>query len=160
MRIKILETEQENFSKDLYHVIYADFYKKALDSWEPKIFLSKIKNIPMKNFLSKDAVAFLWSPISYLESTLNIMKAWGLYYRTMLTLGNDKASAIVVGSKKKNSLDMKTLTSQLANDRPEGIADIEYFRGVIEEMHPRGNKLQLFIAQKAGGWDKYWKNSV
>ena len=122
------------------------------------MILSRIKNIPMKKFLAKEAVTFLWSPISHLENTLNILKSWGVSYRTTLTLEEHKdpsiAQFIVVGSRKKDFLDIKALSLPLSNKNTK-MSDVEYFRGVIQKMHRRGKKLQLFIDQEVKGWDKY-----
>lgn len=160
LQIKAFEYEQENFPQKGYNVVYANFYQKDPNTseWQSKILLSRIKNIPMKKFLAKDVVTFLWTPITHLENTLNILKGWGVYYRTTLTLEkhNDPSIAqfIIVGSRKKDFLDMKTLSFPLSNKNPK-MNDIEYFRGLIEKMHPRGNKLQIFIDQESKCWDKY-----
>ena len=164
LQIRAFESEQGNFPQKEYSVVYADFYQKdpKTPEWQPKILLSRIKNIPMKKFLAKDAVTFLWTPISHLENTLNILKRWGVYYRTTLTLEEHNepsiAQFIVVGSRKKDFLDMNTLSLPLSNKK-SGMSDIEYFRGLIQKMHRRGNKLQLFIDQESKGWDKYQQRS-
>ena len=162
LELQIFENEQENFPQKEYNVVYADFYKRdpSRSEWIPKILISRIKNIPMRKFLSRDVVAFLWSPISHLENTLNILRSWDLNYRTMLTLDNDSSSAVVVGSKKKNSLNMRPLPSALSNKNPEEISEIEYFRSVINKMYPKGTKIQLFIDQESPGWGKYQKKRL
>lgn len=79
-----------------YGVIYADpgwktetWSTKGLDRSADLHFttteLDAIKRLDVPSISAKDTVLFLWTTVPHLEQALEVMRAWGFAYRTLLT---------------------------------------------------------------------------
>ena len=84
-RRRVETAKVKEFPKEKYNVVYADLYKRTDSSlgWDMKRRYEDIINIPMKEFLDDQAVAFFWSPVNHLSKSLKIMNSWGFKYATM-----------------------------------------------------------------------------
>ena len=84
-RMHRVEEAKKEFPGEDYEVVYANLYEIDKDS--PNCFklsrtIEKINSIPVKEFTACQALALLWSPINFVDRTIDIMKTWGFKYQT------------------------------------------------------------------------------
>lgn len=166
-----------------YKVIYADppwsyrnkrtggSMRSGAASKYPVMTVDEICSLPVADIADKDAVLFLWATVPMLPEALQVMKAWGFAYKTMLTwrkimsLGMGfwfrcQTEHLLVGVRgkvrafrcqKPNFMQLRALGH---SEKPEE------FRKLIEEvtagMEPR---IELFARKYSLGWD-VWGNEV
>lgn len=84
-RMHRVEEAKKEFPNDDYEIVYANLYE--IDKTSPNLFklsktIEKINSIPVKEFTACQALALLWSPINFVDRTIDIMKTWGFKYKT------------------------------------------------------------------------------
>jgi hypothetical protein len=86
-RMHRVEEAKKEFPGEDYEVVYANLYE--IDKNSPNCFklsrtIEKINSIPVKEFTACQALALLWSPINFVDRTIDIMKTWGFKYQTAI----------------------------------------------------------------------------
>ena len=95
-RQKTLAEKIRKLPVERYGVIYADpgwktetWSEKGLDRSADLHYLTTelaaIKALDVASIAAKDAVLFLWTTVPHLEQALEVARAWGFEYKTMLT---------------------------------------------------------------------------
>lgn len=93
MQIDIFETERK------YKTIYADppwpergggKIKRGADRHYKLMTVKEIMSLPVTNLAEDNCHLYLWTTNNYLPSALEVMKAWGFTYKTVITWGKDK----------------------------------------------------------------------
>jgi hypothetical protein len=167
------ETSAVSFPQEKYRVVYSDFYERddSILGWTPKRKTLDIRNIPVKQFLSDQAICFLWSPPNYLIETLLVMKNWGFKFVTSFVAEGEPFidshnsldhMHVLVGEKNGCIPDVKKHVSSVLDKQKYGKDRYVKFRHLIEELYTEGNKIELFPEHKTLGWDKYQeqKNTI
>lgn len=57
----------------------------SIDNRYELMTLENLKNFPLNDIIEKDCVLFLWATNPLLPEALELLKAWGFKYKTMLT---------------------------------------------------------------------------
>jgi site-specific DNA-methyltransferase (adenine-specific) len=162
-----------------YQVIYADppwSYKNkktggsmnsGSESKYPVMTLEEIKNMKIPS--DDNSVLFLWATVPLLPEALEVMRAWGFKYKTMITwrkimsLGmgywwRGQTEHLLFGIKGK----IKAFRVQEPNfiqckvEKHSQKPDV--FRQLIERSivgMEKSNKLELFARKKIDGWDVF-----
>lgn len=79
-----------------YNVVYADppwsyrsksgrGFRHAAEHKYDVMTLDDIKAMPVADLCQKDAVLFLWTTVPMLPDALEVVKAWGFKYKTLIT---------------------------------------------------------------------------
>lgn len=167
----------------MYSILYADppwEYKSKKTGGSMKsgaaqkyktMSMDELKALPIKQIAEKDSVLFLWATVPLLPEALDLMKAWGYKYKTMLTwrkimsqgLGywfRGQTEHLLFGTKGK----VKAFRYQKSNFHECKVgkhsAKPDYFRDLIsaavEKTMPDACKLEMFARGEADpGWDVY-----
>lgn len=178
MKVDIFNTDKK------YSVIYADppwnesgggKIKRGADKHYPLMKTSEIAALPVKNLISENgAHLYLWVTNNHLQDGLQVIKAWGFEYITIITWIKDrqglgqyfrgKTEHCLFGATKKR------LSYNIVNGkRAQGVTGfyakkgkhsekLKQMRDMIETVSA-GNKIELFARQHVDGWD-YWGNEV
>ena len=128
----------------------------------------KALNVPVAD----DSILFLWAPAIKLEEALDVMRAWGFTYRTMMvwvkeTIGlgmyvRTKHELLLIG--KKGNIPLPAPEDRppsviSAPNQPEHSQKPDVFYEIIERMYPNASKIELFARKKREGWVA-WGNEV
>ena len=127
--------------------------------------------MPIKELLEENAVLFLWVTSPMLEDAFKVINSWGFKYK----------SSFVWDKVKKNfgyynavchELLLVCVRGNCTPDNPKLLDSVitiehtgrhsekpEYFRQMIDELYPVGNRIELFARKKAPGWEA-WGNEV
>lgn len=174
-----------------YNVIYADppwsYENKSvkadvegkeisIDGRYDLMTLNDLKNMPIMDITENDAVCFMWATNPLLPEALELLKAWGFKYKTMLTWKKTSCSGywfmgitehILFGVRgnvkafRSGLLNFYACKSGMHSQKPS------YFRNLIsaavEKTIPEPKKLELFARTREGmfgdfeyeGWDVY-----
>ena len=169
-----------------YNVIYADpawEYKNksplclpekkpetcSVNYYYPTMSINDIKALDVPSLCEKNCVLFLWATTPKIEAALEVVKAWGFKYKTMITwekTNNDcmgywfrvctEHLIVAVKGNVKAFRDMERTCYH--EKRGKHSKKPEHFYQTIERVTD-GNRIELFARQKREGWD-VWGNEV
>lgn len=168
-----------------YRIIYADppwqydgnQYGKSgvrytqIDSHYPTMSLEELCSLPVCKLTGKDAVLFLWTTSAFLESALSVVNAWGFSYKTSMvwdkvkhTIGyyvSMRHELLLICGKGSSTPDVKKLYDSVYSEvRTSHSKKPEYFRNLIDELYPKGKRIELFArGMLPTGWEG-WGNEV
>jgi len=162
-----------------FSIIYADppweyefsnSNMRDIENHYPTLELEKIKVIKIP--ADDNAMLFLWTPAPKLEEALEVMKAWGFYYRTNIVWVKDKIGTGYYSRGKHELLLIgikgEGIGTPLPENRPESVILAErtehskkpdIFYEIIEKMYPKHSKIELFARNKRDGWEA-WGNEI
>ena len=162
-----------------FSIIYADppweyefsnSNMRDIENHYPTLELEKIKVIKIP--ADDNAMLFLWTPAPKLEEALEVMKAWGFYYRTNIVWVKDKIGTGYYSRGKHELLLIgikgEGIGTPLPENRPESVILAErtehskkpdIFYEIIEKMYPKHSKIELFARNKRDGWGA-WGNEI
>jgi N6-adenosine-specific RNA methylase IME4 len=165
-----------------YQIIYADppwneqgdgKIKRGADRHYPLMQTKTIANLPIWKLADDNAHLYLWVTNNFLPDGLQVMKAWGFEYKTMITWVKDKFGLGqyfrgqtehclfgVRGFVPYKIIDRKRQqgTTYLYAPRSRHSEKPEEMRQMIEKVSS-GNKIELFARKKSFGWDA-WGNEI
>jgi N6-adenosine-specific RNA methylase IME4 len=137
--------------------------------------LEDICNLPVQDITDKEAVLFLWATTPLLQEGLDVMKAWGFEYKSLVIWDKVRPFTGNYFSVQQEFLLLGTKGSCLpdCNERPHSIIRVEKgrhsekpeeFRRLIEQMYKYGNKVEssyLLANKKRAGrsMEMNWKSN-
>lgn len=133
--------------------------------------VEEIKSLPVKDISSKNSVLFLWGTNPMIAEALEIMKAWGFAYITMITWYKTNSKGMgywfrgytehLLFGKKGNIKSFRTKIKNIQEHKFTKHSEKPgLFRKLIEEATPHLNpKIELFARQRFEGWDA-WGNEL
>ena len=161
-----------------YNVIYIDppweysnsGFKMSAENQYPTMPVDKIKEIPIQNITSENAIIFCWVTNPLLQEGLEIIKHWGFKYKTNIcwVKNNHTAGFYVYG---KHELLLIGVKGNQMTPHGEKIKSVVYdenhihskkpeiFYKIIEEMFPNFKYIEIFARSKREGWDS-WGNEI
>ena len=140
----------------------------------PTIPLSKMKEFPMQEILSNDALVFMWVTSPHLDQGIDLLKSWGLKYATVGFVWNKMKVNPGFYTMSQCELCLVAKNKGGKIPRPRGARNIRQYvefprekhskkpdevRERIEKMFPDQKKVELFARQRYEGWDA-WGNEV
>lgn len=112
----------------------------------------------------KDAVLFLWATSPLLPEALAVITEWGFTYKSSFIW--DKVSHamghynsvrhefLLIAVKGSCTPDVKKLYDSVVSiERTDHSRKPAYFRELIDELYPIGERIELFAREAADGWD-------
>lgn len=165
-----------------YQVIYADppwryenppmgGSNRSIENHYPTMDLDEICSLDIGQVVDENCVLFLWATAPKLAECMEVIAAWGFTYRTCMVWVKDK---IGMGYHARNQHELLLIAKrgQIAppepSDRPSSVLHaprqehsakpLEYY-GIIEQMYPTHNKLELFCRSPREGW-AVWGNQA
>jgi len=143
---------------------------RDIENHYPTLELEKIKEIKVPS--DDNAMLFLWTPAPKLEEALEVVKAWGFYYRTNIVWVKDKIGTGYYSRGKHELLLIgikgEGIGTPLPENRPESVIFAErtehskkpdIFYEIIEKMYPKHSRIELFARNKREGWEA-WGNEA
>lgn len=183
-----------NFPNKKYDIIYADppwkynsranhktRFRGGASGHYHLMSMQEIKDLPVKEIASDDAVLFLWTTFPYLKEQLEVFESWGFKYKTLgfswIKLNpKNKDPFFGVGYYTKSNCEccllgtrgkvlkpaVNTISSVILAERQEHSKKPDQVRYKIDQMYPDKKKIELFARKKdilLDTWD-YWGNEV
>lgn len=134
----------------------------------PLMTLDQIKALPVKDLSEENAHLYLWIPNGLLQEGLDVIKAWGFTYRSMLTwakprlsLGNfirTASETILFATRGHAPVKFHGQPSWLFAPVQEHSHKPEEQFAIIERLSD-GPYLELFARRRQPGWD-VWGNEI
>ena len=134
----------------------------------PLMTLDQIKAMPVKDLSEENAHLYLWIPNGLLQEGLDVIKAWGFTYRSMLTwakprlsLGNfirTASETILFATRGHAPVKFHGQPSWLFAPVQEHSHKPEEQFAIIERLSD-GPYLELFARRRQPGWD-VWGNEI
>jgi len=172
------ETKTPPLPDDQFNVIYADppwkygftmTYSRDITNHYPVMELEEIKNLKIPS--AKDSILLLWTTVTKLEESIEVLNAWGFTYKTHMIWVKDKIGMgywfrgkhelLLLGIKGNfKTPDSSVLKpSVLEAPRKEHSAKPHEVYEIIESYFPNGKYLELFSRNKRDNW-VMWGNEV
>ncbi|MHA1370523.1 MAG: MT-A70 family methyltransferase [Promethearchaeota archaeon] len=171
--------------KNVYRIIYADppwkYTEQGLtgvsDSYHrgdeygniPKHYkpmtIKELCNMKMPK-TEDNAVLFLWVTWPFLEKSFKVIEAWGFKYKTGIVWDKIKhnfgyyvsvrSELLLICTKGSCTPDVKVLHDNVVSiERTKHSEKPERFREIIDEIYPKGNRIELFARKKVKNWDAW-----
>lgn len=151
---------------------------RKLERMYDTMSLDDIKQLPIKNMISKNAACFLWVTDSHLKEGIEVLESWGFKYKTIAfnwikktNKGNTyvnfapwtlKSSEICLlgmrGTMGKLKTD-NTVRQLIEAERTKHSKKPMEARKRIEQLFAGVNRIELFARENHIGWDA-WGNEV
>lgn len=164
-----------------YPVLYADppwkyndelieGYGAVIHHYSP-MSIGELCKLPVRNIVASDAVLFLWVTSPFLNEVWPVVNAWGFQYKSSFIWDKVKHNYGHYNSVRHEILLICTKGSFLPQnnelfDSVQGIERSdehsekpEEFRQIIDEMYPKGKRIELFARKEVEGWDS-WGNEL
>ncbi len=171
-----------------YKIIYADPPWQYRESWGngtnrhtyPTMTVEEIKNLPVSEITDTEAHLYLWVTNPFLQEGLDVCKAWGFEYKTLITwvklykdhrkemgMGYYFRSAtehIIFGVKGKMKIRNKTTINVFEEVNPRFYTKLhsskpDSVRDMIVRCSGNLPRIELFARKKSEGWD-VWGNQI
>lgn len=186
MEVNIYDTDK------LYDIIYADppwQYNdkmkmkgaqgmiRGAESFYNTMSLADIKNLPVNNIASNNAILFMWVTMPLLDKAFEVMESWGFKYKTCgfcwvkhtktgkihlgmghYTRGNAELCLIGLKSKKPTFLS-RSISQIVESEVRKHSQKPDEVRTKIVELCGDVPRIELFARQNSDGWD-CWGNEV
>lgn len=163
-----------------YAVIYADppwqynsgdqhtteEQETVLGDHYPSMSTREICKLPQAALAATDCVLFLWCTSPTLEEAFDVINAWGFKYKASMIW--DKVAhnvghyvsvrheLLLIATKGQPPKVPKLVDSVYEEERSEHSKKPVYFRDLIDELYPEGNRIELFCRGCSGdGWDSW-----
>lgn len=177
--------KQLPFPNKKYQIIYADppwnecgggVIKRGADRHYSLMKTKDICALPVINIADDNCHLYLWVTNNRIQDGLDVIKAWGFKYKTMITWVKDRfgLGQYYRGQTEHCFFAVKGMIPYkvLNGKRQQGITYFEYprkrhsskpptMRELISKVSDRDgfNKIELFAREKSKGWD-VWGNEV
>lgn len=163
-----------------YQVIYADPcwpYNERQDEKNlygntkyhyPSMSIDEIKKLPIKELKTDNSVLFLWVATHFLEESFEVIKEWGMEYKSQMIWFKNKGQGgigwycwgdheILLIATSGSFLPKKLFSSVYQSAREKHSKKPDYYYEMIEKMYPNQKYLELFARNesKRKNWN-YW----
>ena len=173
---RVEETETPRL-EGKYRIIYADPPWKYGSDYQDKfghakshystMDLKELCDLPVKDIAMPNSVLFLWVTSPKLNWAFPIMDAWGFDYKTSFVWDKVKHNYgnynsvrhefLLIGGRGSATPDVKKLHDSVVSiERTEKHSQKPpFFRDLIDELYPKGDRIELFARETFKGW-KSW----
>ena len=160
-----------------YRIIYADPPWKYGSDYQDKfgharshystMDQSDLCDLPVKEICMPNCVLFLWVTSPKLPEGLEILQSWGFDYKTSFVWDKVKHNYgnynsvrhefLLIGGKGSSTPDVKKLYDSVVSiERSNKHSEKpEYFRKLIDELYPTGDRIELFSRKELEGWNTW-----
>ena len=167
-----------------YQVIYADppwqynsgdqhsdeEQETVLGDHYPSMPLRDICALPQAQLAGEDAVLFLWCTSPTLPEGMAVVNAWGFNYKACMVwdkvahnVGNYvsvRHELLLIATRGRPPKVPKLVDSVYVEERGEHSKKPQYFRELIDDLYPKGKRIEFFCRGAAkDGWDN-WGNEA
>lgn len=166
-----------------YAVIYADppwlytsgdqhtdeSQETVIGTHYPSMSMADLKQLPVKHMAAADSVLFLWVTSPLLDECFELIAAWGFEYKTSMVwdkvahnVGNYvsvRHEFLLICTRGTPPKVPKLVDSVYTEERTEHSRKPKFFRDLIDELYPNGNRIEMFAREKPDGWE-VWGNEV
>jgi N6-adenosine-specific RNA methylase IME4 len=127
----------------------------------PAMSLDELKALPVAELAARDCALWLWTTNAHLPDAVELVKAWGFEWKTMLTWAKDRIGTgdllrgqtehAVLAVRGRPILTLAGQSTLLRAARGEHSAKPEEFYALVESLCP-GSKVELFARRRRPGW--------
>lgn len=149
----------------------------------PLMAQEELAQLPVRSILAKRAAVFVWATGPRLDFALDLLRAWGLYYRGIayVWVKTNARNEIIRGQGvmptfTKPTTELLLAATTMPTGRPFPILDLgqgqvvlharaehsrkpAIFRTLIEELCGDRPRIELFAREAAPGWDRWGAES-
>ena len=142
----------------------------VLGTHYPSMSIPELCALDIRSMAQDNAVLFMWVTSPLLEEAFEIINAWGFKYKASMVWDKVKHNVghyvsvrheflfiCTKGSCKPDN--PKLYDSVLSIERTTHSKKPEEFRAIIDDLYPRGRRIELFARQEVNGWDS-WGNEI
>jgi len=162
-----------------YRIIYADppwnYGNSGLDGYGhaerhyPTMTIAELAALPVSDITEDNAVLFLWVTSPLLEDAFTIINAWGFSYKSSFVwdkvrhnfgyYNSVRHELLLVATRGSCTPDIPTLNDSVVTiERSDKHSEKPpEFRAMIDNLYPRGERIELFARIAAEGWN-IWGN--
>lgn len=151
-------TSGDQHSTEEQETVLADHY--------PSMHLDDICALPQAMLAATDCVLFLWCTSPTLEEAFSVIKAWGFRYKASMVWDkvhhnvghyvSVRHELLLIAVKGQPPKVPKLVDSVYVEERNDHSRKPVYFRELIDELYPEGNRIELFCrGEAADGWDAW-----
>lgn len=134
----------------------------------PTLKVDELKKLPVQNIATDDSLLFMWATNPFLDQAIDLGKAWGFEYRTVIFVWNKmvhnpgkynlsycelcllfKRGRIPTPRGARNTKQLINAPRGEHSEKPEEVAKN------IEAMFPHHKRIELFARQKLPGWSAW-----
>ena len=127
----------------------------------------QVSGQPVREIVADDAVLFLWVTSPILMECEPVFDAWGFTYKASFVwdkavgfyghYNNVRHEFLLLGTRGSCTPETTTLVDSIVAIKKERrhSAKPSAFRGLIDQLYPRGQRLELFSRERVAGW-KTW----
>lgn len=144
---------------------------RDLDNHYPTMTDDELRNLPVSDIATDDAMLFVWSTNSHLPLAIELIKHWGFEYKNNFAWVKDKVG-LGVYNRGQHELLLVARKGGIPVPPPQGrtpsvvqAARLEHsekpteFYEIIERAYPELPKIELFARKDRTGWAS-WGNEV
>lgn len=124
--------------------------------------LSDIKDMEVATLSAKDSVCFMWATVPMLPEALEVLKAWGFKYKTLLTWHKTNRDCmgywfrvctehVLVGVRGKVKAFRSMERTLFETKRGKHSEKPQYFYNIVERVS-ESPRIELFARQPREGW--------
>ena len=174
---KAFKKKPKELPSGIYRIIYADppwqYSDKLIEGYgaaEHHYSTMSIAELcemgsALKERMGSDAVLFLWATSPMLDDAFTVIDAWGFEYKASFIwdkvehnyghYNSVRHEFLLVCTRGSCTPDVPELRdSVIAIPRSEVHSQKpDYFRQLIDQLYPHGNRLELFARNRTKGWD-------
>jgi len=145
---------------------------RKIENQYPTMELAEICELSFENISTPDCVLFMWTTSPKLQESFEVLKWWGMTYRTCAVWVKDKIGMgyyfrqqhelLLVATKGSIPVPEPSdrVSSVFKSDRTEHSKKPEVVYEAIEKMYPEyRNKLEIFSRSERPGWDSWGNES-
>jgi N6-adenosine-specific RNA methylase IME4 len=163
-----------------YGVIYADppwKFEPYADSWDERLADNHYPCMPTVQIkaltipAAKDCALFLWATVPMLDQVIEVMRAWGFAYKSLIVWVKDrtgtgywtlnKVELLLIGTRGNVPAPNPGEQPPQVVEAPRGRHSEKpaTFAEIIENLYPSVPKLEMFARTARPGWD-IWGNEA
>lgn len=127
----------------------------------------------IKSASDDDAVLFLWVTSPLLEECFPVIRAWGFGYKSLYVWDKKKHNFAHYSSMRHELLLVCTKGSCVPDGPAQQFNSVvslersnrhsekpEYFRQLIDELYPHGNRIELFARKETANWEAWGNQAI
>jgi len=182
-KIEAIKSSNPETPDGIYQVLYADPPWKYSDVMNdrgsggfgvpggasfhyPTMTIDELCSLKIDEISDDNSVLFLWVTSPFLEDSFKIINSWGFKYKSSFVWDKVKHNMghynsvrhefLLICTKGSFTPQIKILhDSVVTQERTKHSEKPEVFRQIIDEIYPRGNRIELFARKKTDNWDVY-----
>jgi N6-adenosine-specific RNA methylase IME4 len=170
----VIYNSESELPEGIFQLFYADppwkygteFSATVPEDYYPTMEIEEICALPIDKMTDTNAVLFMWTTTGFLESSFDVVHAWGFEYKTCFIWDKVKHNVGPYSSVRHEILllctkgtypiqNLKFYDSVYSEEKTEHSKKPDFYYQMIEDLYPNTKKLELFARNKRDGWTSF-----